>query len=226
MPQEINEKPIIDSVNPNSHFDKNGEEIIWQGKRKYHSVGVFQYMLYFIVGAFFMWFAWILVLDISLWFLIFAIIYNAFMLWQIYNASNFKSIHLTQQGLVLFTRFSGDIFYRYGDFVIRFDIPIGIRFCEDITITNTKQQKRSFIFPCGYDSFGSFENNRDFKELCTKYTQQALESMDIIEKTNLYKIYTINIVIMFNEERNSNVFMIDFLPYKQEIEHYLRDKNE
>ncbi len=124
------------------------------------------------------------------------------------------------------TRFSGDIFYLYGDFVIRFDIPIGIRFCEDITITNTKQQNRTFPFPCGYDSFGSFENNQVFKEICTKHAQQALESMDIDKKAELYKIYTRNIIIIFNEERNSNVFMVDFLPYKQEIENYLRDKNE
>lgn len=218
----------VDShINQNpKKYDKNGEEIIWEGKKKYHPAGVFQYMLYFIIGAFYMWFSWIMVLHISLWFLIFAISYNAFMLWQIYNIINFKSIHLTQKGLVLATRFSGDIFYLYGDFVIRFDIPIGIRFCEDITITNTKQQNRTFPFPCGYDSFGSFENNQVFKEICTKHTQQALESMDIDKKAELYKIYTRNIYIIFNEERNSNVFMVDFLPYKQEIENYLRDKNE
>ena len=50
--------------------------------------------------------------------------------------------------------------------------------------------------------------------------------MDIDKKAELYKIYTRNIYIIFNEERNSNVFMVDFLPYKQEIENYLRDKNE
>ena len=213
-------------TNQNPRFDKNGDEILWESKKKYHPVGAFQYMLYFIVGAFFMWFSWILVFNISLWWLIFAISYNAFMLWQMYNAINFKSIHLTQKGLVLATRFCGDICYLYGDFVIRFDIAIGIRFYEDITITNTKQQNRTFLFPCGYDSFGSFENNQGFKEICTIKTQQTLESMDIDKKAYLYKIYALNIDIIFNEKRNSNVFIIDFLPYKQEIEHYLKDKNE
>ena len=132
-------------------YDKNGDEILWEGKRKYHPVGVIQYGLYFVIGVFIAWFSWILAFKISLWFLIFAIIYNAFMLWQIYNVSNFKSIRLTQKGLVLTARFSGDIFYLYGDFVICFDIAVGIRFFEEITITNTKQQKRIFIFPCGYD---------------------------------------------------------------------------
>ncbi|MGX3044327.1 hypothetical protein [Helicobacter sp. T3_23-1056] len=224
MLQKINETLItdLDTSNQNpKRYDKNGDEILWEGKRKYHPAGVFQYMLYFIVGAFFMWFSWILVFKISLWWLIFAISYDAFMLWQMYNAINFKSIHLTQKGLVLTTRFGGDICYLYGDFVIRFDIPIGIRFCEDITITNTKQQNRTFPFPCGYDSFGSFENNQDFKEICTTKTQHALESMDIDKKAYLYKIYTLNVGMIFNEERNSNVFIIDFLPYKKEIEHYL-----
>lgn len=173
-----------------------------------------------------MWFSWILAFNISLWFLVFAISYNAFMLWQIYNAINFKSIYLTQKGLFLTTRFNGDIFYQYGDFVICFYIRVGIMFFEEITIINTKQQKRSFLFPCGYDSFGNFENHQVFKEICTKNTQQALESMDIDKKAKLYKPYTRNIQIIFNGERNSNVFMIDFLSYKQEIENYLRGENE
>lgn len=48
--------------------------------------------------------------------------------------------------------------------------------------------------------------------------------MNLQEKANLYNLYQDNIEYIFNETRNHNVFIIDFSPYKAEIESYLKDK--
>ncbi|HEB7552917.1 TPA: hypothetical protein RZH74_001622, partial [Campylobacter coli] len=53
-----------------------------------------------------------------------------------------------------------------------------------------------------------------------------LETMNLEEKVNLYKLYQANIEIFFNQEIDHNVFIIDFSPYIQEIKTYLKDKNE
>ena len=37
-------------------LDSNGDEIVWQSKMQYYIAGVFQYILYFILGIFICWF--------------------------------------------------------------------------------------------------------------------------------------------------------------------------
>lgn len=67
---------------------------------------------------------------------------------------------------------------------------------------------------------------KNLKSYAPKYTNQALESLNPQEKANLYKLYQSNIENFFGEIINHNVFIIDFDPYKAEIESYLKDKNE
>ena len=206
-------------------IDSNNN-VVWQSQRQYHLLGIFQYILYFILGIFICWFCWFVLLRESLWYALLALGLSMFYCFEIYKALNFKSMFLDNNGLSIQTRFSGNVFYPYGSFGICNSLAIGIRFFERIEIYNANYRSRIFLFPCGYDSLGSFKNNQAFKELCTKYTQQALKSMNLQEKANLYKIYQSNIEHIFNETRNHNVFTIDFSPYKAEIESYLKDKNE
>lgn len=207
--------------------DENGGEVVWKSKRKFYLLAILQYALYFGMAIFFCWFCWFVLLKESLWYLPLALGLSIFDVFEIYKALNFKSMYLTKKGLLLKTRFNGNIFYPYGSFAINSSIAVGIRFFERIEIHNIKYCKeKSFIFPCGVDSFGSFQNNHMFKELCTNYTQQALETINLEEKVNLYKLYRLNIEYFFSEEINHNVFTIDFSPYKAEIESCLKDKNE
>lgn len=161
----------------------------------------------------------------SMWYYLLALVLSIFYYFEIHKALNFKSMVLTNKGLLLKMRFEKDIFYPYGSFVAQFIIRRMIRFEEVVSFMSNNICK-SFAMPNGYDSLGSFKNNQEFKELCTKYTNQALESLNPQEKANLYKLYQSNIENFFGEIINHNVFIIDFDPYKAEIESYLKDKNE
>ncbi|HEB7537195.1 TPA: hypothetical protein SB588_001731 [Campylobacter coli] len=204
----------------------NNSTLPWKSKRKFYFLAILQYIIYLALGLFVCWFCWFVLLKESLWYGFFAF-GSLYYVFELHRALNFKSIILTEQGLILKMRwFDTEIFYPYGSFTMSYDIAYGIRFFERIEIQNIKHIRKEFIFPCGVDSFGSFENNHTFKELCTKYTQKALETMNLEEKVNLYKLYRANIKIFFNQEIDHNVFIIDFSPYIQEIKTYLKDKNE
>ena len=200
--------------------------IIWHSQRQYYTIGIFQYVLYFILGIFICWFCWFVLLKESLWYGLLALTLSIFYYFEIYKAFNFKFMFLDNKGLSIQTRLSGNVFYPYGSFGICNSLAIGIRFFERVEIYNVNYHNKIFLFPCGYDSLGSFKNNQEFKELCTKHTNQSLQSMNLQEKANLYKLYHSNIEYIFNETRNHNVFTIDFSPYMAEIESYLKDKNE
>lgn len=122
-------------------------------------------------------------------------------------------------------KFDKDIFYPYGQFTIQSVIRGRVRIEETLSFISN-QNCKTFTMPNALDAFGNFYNNQAFKELCTKYTQQALESMSLQERANPYRLYQSNIEHIFSETRNHNVFTIDFSPYKTEIESYLKDKNE
>lgn len=202
--------------------------IIWQSRRQYHVIGVFQYALYIILGIFMCGFCLFALLKESLWYGLLVLVFC----FEIYKALNFKSMFLNNEGLFIQTRFSGNVFYPYGSFGICYSLATGIRFFERIEIYDVNHRNKIFLFPCGYDSLGSFKNNQEFKALCTKHTNQALESLNLQEKVNLYKLYQSHIECIFDEERNHNIFTIDFSPYKAEdfspykaeIDTYLKDK--
>ena len=198
--------------------------VIWQSQRQYHILGISQYALYLILGIFICWFCWFVLFLESLWYGLLALALSVFYYFEIYKALNFKSMFLDNNGLSIQTRLGGNVFYSYGSFTIKYSLAIGIRFFERVEIYDVNHHNKSFIFPCGYDSLGSFKANQEFKQLCTKHTQQALDSMNPQEKANLYKLYQSNIEIFFNETINHNVFAIDFSPYKKELKKYFYDE--
>lgn len=199
--------------------------ILWQSKRKIIYFSLFFYILYFVLGIFICWFCWFVLLRESLWYGLLATLLTIFFISEAYEALNLESITLTDKGLILKMKFNKKIFYPYGKFTIQSVIRGLIRF-EEVLSFISNQNCKTFKMLNGYDAFGSFYNNQEFKELCTKHTNQALQSMNLQERANLYKLYQDNIEYIFNETRNHNVFTIDFSPYKAEIESYLRDKNE
>ncbi|RDU59680.1 hypothetical protein CQA53_11330, partial [Helicobacter didelphidarum] len=168
--------------------------IIWQSQRQYHVIGVFQYALYIILGIFMCWFCLFVLLHESLWYGLLALVFC----FEIYKALNFKSMFLNNKGLFIQTRFSGNVFYPYGSFAICYSLATGIRFFERIEIYGVNHRNKIFLFPCGYDSLGSFKNNQEFKELCAKYTQNALETMDTKSRVALFLKYYEHIEIIFN----------------------------
>lgn len=195
------------------------DTILWKPKRKFYFLAILQYAIYFGMAIFFCWFCWFVLLKESLWYFILALGLSIFFAFESYKALNFQSMLLTEKGLLVKTRFNGEIFYPYGKFVMSYSIAVGLRFFERITIHNPNN-KKEFLFPCGYDSLGNFENNQAFKELCTTYTQQALESMDTEKIVELYILYANNIEYIFNEERSNNVFTIDFSPHQELLKEY------
>lgn len=203
----------------------NNITILWQSRRKIIYPSLFFYILYFIFGIFMCWFCWFVLIKESLWYVLLAMLLTIFFISEAYEALNLESITLTDKGLILKMKFDKDIFYPYGQFTIQSVIRGVIRFEEDLSFISN-QNCKTFKMPNGYDTFGNFYNNQTFKDLCTKYTQQALESLNLQERANLYKLYQSNVEHVFNEIRNHNVFTIDFSLYKAEIESYLKDKNE
>ncbi|TLD84793.1 hypothetical protein [Helicobacter sp. MIT 05-5294] len=199
---------------------RNRDMIIWESEKKFCLVAILQYLIYFIVGILLSCFSWAILLQESFLYIILTIPLTLFFVYEIYKAINLKSAFLTQNGLLLQTRLKGTIFYPYGHFVIGFSLAVGIRYFERISVYGINHKNIEFVFPCGYDSLGIFKNNKDFKQFCTHYTQNALETMNTKEKVMLYKLYRQNIEIIFNEERNHNVFTLDFKPYEEEIKKY------
>ena len=114
-------------------IDSNNN-VVWQSQRQYHLLGIFQYILYFILGIFICWFCWFVLLRESLWYALLALGLSMFYCFEIYKALNFKSMFLDNNGLSIQTRFSGNVFYPYGSFGICNSLAIGIRFFERIEI--------------------------------------------------------------------------------------------
>ncbi|TLD82990.1 hypothetical protein [Helicobacter trogontum] len=205
-------------------LDSESSSIIWKGKRKFYLITTLFYLIYLIFGIFISCFFWTGLLQKSFWYILIAIPLTLFSLYEVYKALNLKAVLLTQNGLLLKTLFNGDVFYPYGYFTAGSSLAIGIKYFERVSVDNTNHSKMEFLFPYGYDSLGSFKNNQEFKALYTKHTNQALESLNLQDKVNLYKLYQSNIECIFDEERNHNIFTIDFSPYKAEIDTYLKDK--
>lgn len=206
-------------------FDENGEEILWESKKQFEfvSLGFFVFELY---ATFFLGFMVWISLEKSFWFIIFILLIDYVCIKEIFAMLSFKAMLITQKGLTLKTKwFNEKIFYPYGSFVIT-DERAGLRsLCSKMMIFSTKYTSKSFVFPC----IEVFKNIQKFKELCTQYTELALETMDIKEKVELYKLYRANIEIAWGyEEINyKNVFKINFNPYLEELKAYFcKEKQE
>lgn len=137
----------------------------------------------------------------------------------------FKKAFLTKYGLIIYTIFNTKS-YQYGDFVMKQSINRGIFLpmidIVEVKISSTLYEAQYFIFPYGYNEWVSFDNT-DFRHLCTEYTQNALESMDTKSRVDLFLKYYEHIEIISNEERNHNIFTIDFSPYMDEMKQYYQN---
>lgn len=98
----------------------------------------------------------------SMWYYLLALVLSIFYYFEIHKALNFKSMVLTNKGLLLKMRFEKDIFYPYGSFVAQFIIRGMIRFEEVVSFMSNNICK-SFAMPNGYDSLGSLKIIKNLK---------------------------------------------------------------
>ncbi len=200
-------------------YDKNGEEIIWEGKKKYHPIGITSFICFWCAGGLAIWTMWYFMLVESLWYSVPLICFVGIACRFGYYCMNLRKIYLTTTGLWIHTRFNGDTFYPYGYFVIESQTSGGFQNWESIEIHCPQKPTQTFMFPVGRGSMGVFMNNDDFKRICSKQTQKALESMSIKDIASLYAIF-----IKFEPKEffmpSYNVFNIDFSIYKQNINTY------
>ncbi|MGX3044325.1 hypothetical protein [Helicobacter sp. T3_23-1056] len=214
-------------------YDKNGVEILWEGKKKYHPVGLFLFIAFWCGGGLAIWTMWHFMRVESLWYGVPLICFVGIACLFGYYCINLRKIYLTTKGLWIHTRFNGDIFYPYGYFVVHYMVGSMISFAEFDTIHSPQKSSKTFMFPVVRGSMGVFMNNDDFKRICSKQTQKALESMSIKDIVNLYDNYTnyaepkryFTIKHYFpTNDMIHNVFVIDFSLYRQELECYLDTK--
>ena len=147
----------------------------------------------------------------------------------IYSTIDLKKIFLTNNGLILHTRFSGDIVYKYGQFIMYEDNYF--RIPQEVIVIESKDIKKYFIMPMPTNGLsGSILGNIvAFSEICKQQTEAAIQDMNIKSQVNLFLKYYEHIEIIFNKERNHNIFTIDFAPYMDKMKQYYqneRDKNE
>lgn len=200
-------------------YDKNGDEILWEGKKKYHPVGLFLFIAFWCGGGLAIWTMWHFMRVESLWYGVPLICFVGIACLFGYYCINLRKIYLTTKGLWIHTRFNGDIFYPYGYFVVHYMVGSMIPFAEFDTIHSPQKSSKTFLFPVGRDSMGAFMNNDDFKRICSKQTQKALESMSLKDISNLYAIFT-KLEPKKIYMPSYNVFNIDFSIYKQNINTY------
>lgn len=202
-------------------FDTSNESILWKSKIKtsFWDLLLYRFSAYsfFAFLIFFIWIFWIGLSynvfnykNLGLFILCF-IIASALTFPDFYAAFNFKFMYLTRKGLIVKTRFNGELFYPYGSFVMYSNAKTiytdyhsyGLKRVftyEEITIFSLKHPKKTFalpkkrpplksyIFKGVYslsdqtDFLGAFENHEEFKKLCTQYTQRALKTMNAKEK--------------------------------------------
>ncbi|MGX3046049.1 hypothetical protein [Helicobacter sp. T3_23-1056] len=200
-------------------YDKNGDEILWEGKKKYHPVGLFLFIAFWCGGGLAIWTMWHFMRVESLWYGVPLICFVGIACLFGYYCINLRKIYLTTKGLWIHTRFNGDIFYPYGYFVIESQTSGGFQNWEMIEIHSFQKSSKTFMFPVVRGSMGVFMNNDDFKRICSKQTQKALESMLIKDISNLYAIFT-KLEPKKIYMPSYNVFNIDFSIYKQNINTY------
>lgn len=140
----------------------------------------------------------------------------------IYSTLDFKKIFLTKNGLILQTRFSGDILYEYGQFIMyeenHFRIP------QEVIAVESKKNKKYFIMSRSNGLSGSiFGDIATFSKICKQQTKIALNDMDTKSRVDLFLKYYEHIEIISNEQRNHNIFTIDFSPYMDEMKQYYQN---
>ncbi|XAK45722.1 hypothetical protein AAID97_04215 [Campylobacter coli] len=88
----------------------NNSTLPWKSKRKFYFLAILQYIIYLALGLFVCWFCWFVLLKESLWYGFFAF-GSLYYVFELHRALNFKSIILTEQGLILKMRwFDTEIF--------------------------------------------------------------------------------------------------------------------
>lgn len=196
-------------------------EILWESKINFHKIAVFFFIIVKLL-ALFVWFVIFIAslafstaspIGIITLFLIFLYIFSGCF---IYYTINFKKMFLTKKGLVLQTRFSGDIFYQYGDFVAYDDSYF--RIPEDVIVISSKNSKQVFIMPSSANTRGDNLGDIDaFRNICEQYFENALKNMDTKARVNLFlkysQLFKYGVVL-------KNYFTIDFNPYLDEIKQY------
>ncbi|MGX2972476.1 hypothetical protein, partial [Helicobacter sp. T3_23-1059] len=195
------------------------DEILWEGKKKCHPVGLFLFIAFWCGGGLAIWTMWHFMRVESLWYGVPLICFVGIACLFGYYCINLRKIYLTTKGLWIYTRFNGKIFYPYGYFVVESKISGGFQNWESIEIHCPQKPTKTFMFPVGRASMGVFINNDDFKRICSNQTQKALESMSIKDIVSLYAIFTKSEPKEFSMP-NYNVFNIDFSIYKQNINTY------
>ncbi|RDU59488.1 hypothetical protein CQA53_11415, partial [Helicobacter didelphidarum] len=134
----------------------------------------------------------------------------------IYSTIDFKKMFLTKNGLILQTRFSGDILYKYGQFIMyeenHFRIP------QEVIAIESEYAKKYFIMPIPRPINSNVLHGNilgdivTFSKICKQQTETAIKAMDTKSRVALFLKYYEHIEIIFNEERNHNIFTIDFSP--------------
>ena len=139
----------LGQISESTQQDCQNDEILWRSKRKYHIIGLFRHIVYFVAGIFISWCLWVLVAQKSLLYILIAIPYTLFYACEMYKAPNLKTILLMTKSLELHTRFDGVISYPYGTFIIKNNIErgiFGISASERITIASIHHKKRESLF--------------------------------------------------------------------------------
>lgn len=203
-------------------FNTSNESILWESKIKAsfwdllrYKFNYFSFLLFFVGFIFSVCFIWLGLsygIRYEYWFLciLSSILFGVLIVSNFYTTFNFKSMYLTRKGLIVKTRFNGELFYPYGSFVMYSDAKIinthyNVN-TEEITIFSLKQSKKTFAIPKKMpplksyilkepdyiidqiDFLGAFENHEEFKKLCTQYTQLALKTMNAEEKEQFFNL--------------------------------------
>lgn len=231
--QELESKDLESSTNTKEikldsiKLDSNGDEIVWESKRQIHTFGILSFYILLFANIFFWCMSWLMMGNHQYFIGIISLSATSIILFIYGKKLTFKKAFLTKYGLTIYTRFNTKS-YQYGDFVMKQTLSrgvYGITNLVEVTISSTLYEAQYFIFPYGYNEWASFDNT-DFKHLCTGYTQNALETMDTKSRVALFLKYYEHIEIIFNEERNHNIFTIDFSPYMDEMKQYYQDNIE
>lgn len=216
-------KPNDTKNKDNIKLDSNGDEIIWESKR--NAFGILSLCIFLFANIFFWCMSWLMIANHQYFIGIVSLSATSVLLFMYGKELTFKKAFLTKYGLIIYTIFNTKS-YQYGDFVMKQSINRGIFLpmidIVEVKISSTLYEAQYFIFPYGYNEWVSFDNT-DFRHLCTEYTQNALESMDTKSRVDLFLKYYEHIEIISNEERNHNIFTIDFSPYMDEMKQYYQN---
>lgn len=213
-------------------------EVLWESNLALHNTSTMAILTFIVIKLFIVFICiWIFIAGFKLlennsilgYITLFLDSVYIFLGFFIYSTLDFKKIILTQNGLILKTRFSGDIFCPYGEFIIYDDSYF--RIPQEVIGIDLKDIKKYFIIPKSRYQIGDILGDiESFSDICQQYTQKALATMNLESKTKLFLKYYEHIRLLpDNQEYNRNIFTIDFSPYIKEMQKYYqtnKDKNE